>query len=66
MARTLKEIMAQEKPEVVEKANKISEFELPLLKNNAFQQQLGGFSRWEQENVPAETDLAALENNLEA
>ena len=66
MARTLKEIMAQEKPEVVEKANKISEFELHLLKNNAFQQQLGGFSRWEQENVPAETDLAALENNLEA
>ncbi|MCI5157957.1 MAG: hypothetical protein D3906_05855 [Candidatus Electrothrix sp. AUS1_2] len=44
----------------------ISEFELRLLKDKAFQQRLGGFSRWEQENPPAETDLAALEDNLEA
>ena len=29
-------------------------------------QRLGGFSRWEKENAPAETDLAALEDNLEA
>lgn len=44
----------------------ISEFELSLLKDKAFQQRLGGFSRWEQENAPAETDLAALEDALEA
>ncbi|MCI5164807.1 MAG: hypothetical protein D3903_01645 [Candidatus Electrothrix sp. GM3_4] len=44
----------------------ISEFELRLLKEKAFQQRLGGFSRWEKENAPAETDLAALEDNLEA
>ena len=44
----------------------ISEFELGLLKDKAFQQRLGGFSRWEQENAPAETDLAALEHNIEA
>lgn len=44
----------------------ISEFELRLLKDKAFQQRLGGFSRWEQENPPVETDLVALEKNLEA
>jgi len=33
----------------------ISEFELDLLKDKAFQQRLGEFSRWEQENLPAET-----------
>jgi hypothetical protein len=44
----------------------ISEFELGLLKDKAFQQRLGGFSRWEQENLPAETDLAALEDDIEA
>ena len=44
----------------------ISEFELRLLKDKAFQQRLGGFSCWQQENAPAETDLAALEDDLEA
>ncbi|RWX51232.1 hypothetical protein VU01_11793 [Candidatus Electrothrix marina] len=44
----------------------ISEFELGLLKDKAFQQRLGGFSRWEEENAPAETDLAALEDDIEA
>ncbi len=44
----------------------ISEFELRLLKDKAFQQRLGGFSRWEQENAPVETDFADLEKDLEA
>lgn len=44
----------------------VSEFELRLLKDKAFQQRLGGFSRWEQDNAPAETDLDALEDNIEA
>ena len=43
----------------------ISEFELQLLKDKAFQQRLGSFSRWEQDNKPAETDLDALEHSLE-
>jgi hypothetical protein len=43
----------------------ISEFELRLLKDSAFQQRLGSFSRWEQESSPAETDLNALEKSLE-
>ena len=43
----------------------ISEFELLLLKDYAFQQRLGSFSRWEQESSPAETDLNALEKSLE-
>ncbi len=41
----------------------ISEFELRLLKDRAFQERLGGFGRWEQENAPAETDLDALEDS---
>lgn len=44
----------------------VSEFELRLLKDRAFQQRLGGFSRWEQENLPVETDLDVLEDGLEA
>ena len=44
----------------------VSEFELRLLKDKAFQERLGGFSRWERDNAPAETDLAVLEDHLEA
>ena len=44
----------------------VSELELSLLKDEAFQHRLGGFNRWEQENDPDETDLASLEQSLEA
>ena len=44
----------------------VSEFELQLLKDKAFQKRLGRFNRWEQEHAPAGTDLEALEENLEA
>jgi hypothetical protein len=44
----------------------VSEFELQLLKDKAFQQRLGSFSHWEQENAPTATDLDALKDGLEA
>ena len=44
----------------------ISEFEVRLLKDAAFQNRLMAFDRWEKENKPAETDLAVLEKNIEA
>ena len=43
----------------------VSEFELQLLKDTAFQQRLGGFNSWEQNSKPAATDLDALEGSLE-
>jgi hypothetical protein len=43
----------------------VSEFELQLLKDTAFQQRLGAFNSWEQNNKPATTDLDALEGVLE-
>jgi hypothetical protein len=43
----------------------ISEFEIKLLKNKAFQDRLKAFDRWEAKNMPSETDLSALEKNLE-
>jgi hypothetical protein len=43
----------------------VSEFELQLLKDTAFQQRLGGFNNWEQNSKPAATDLDALEGSLE-
>ncbi len=44
----------------------VSELELRLLKDKAFQHRLGGFNRWEQENEPVETNLESLEKSLEA
>ena len=44
----------------------ISEFEMHLLKDAAFQNRLTAFDRWEEENEPAETDLATLEKYREA
>jgi hypothetical protein len=43
----------------------VSEFELQLLKDTAFQQRLGDFNCWEQNSKPAATDLDALEGSLE-
>jgi len=43
----------------------ISEFEINLLKDKIFQDRLKAFDRWEAENMPSETDLSALEKNLE-
>ena len=43
----------------------ISEFEINLLKDKAFQDRLQAFDRWEAKNVPSETDFSALEKNLE-
>jgi hypothetical protein len=43
----------------------ISEFEIKLLKNKAFQDRLKAFDRWEAKNKPSETDLSALGKNLE-
>lgn len=44
----------------------ISEFEMRLLKDTAFQNRLMAYDRWEKENSPAETDLSGLEKSLEA
>lgn len=44
----------------------ISTFEMKLLKNKAFQERLQAFDRWEVEQKPSESDLSALEQNLEA
>ena len=43
----------------------VSEFEMKLLKDRAFQNRLKAFDRWEAQNKPSETNLSALENNLE-
>jgi len=43
----------------------ISEFEINLLKDKAFQDRLKAFDRWEAKNMPSETDFSALEKNLE-
>ena len=43
----------------------ISEFEMELLKSKIFQDRLKAFDRWEVKNNPSETDLFALEKNLE-
>jgi len=43
----------------------VSEFEMKLLKDRAFQNRLKAFDRWEAQNKPSETDFSALENNLE-
>ena len=43
----------------------ISEFEMKLLKDKAFQNRLKAFDRWEAKNKPSETNLSALEKDLE-
>jgi hypothetical protein len=43
----------------------ISEFEMKLLKDRAFQNRLKAFDRWEAKNKPSKTDLSALEKELE-
>ncbi len=43
----------------------ISEFEMKLLKDRAFQNRLKSFDRWEAKNKPSKTDLLALEKKLE-
>jgi len=43
----------------------ISEFEIKLLKDKAFQDRLKAFDLWEAKHKPSETDLSALEKKLE-
>ena len=43
----------------------ISEFEMKLFKDRAFQNRLKAFDRWEAENKPKETDLSAMEKRIE-
>ena len=44
----------------------VSEYEMMLLKDRAFQQRLESFDRWEAEHKPSETDLSSLDKALEA
>ena len=63
-----KKVRVDEYPDgtvVLEPVEIISEFEMRLLKNKAFQGRLKAFDRWEADNTPSETDLSALEKNLE-
>ena len=43
----------------------VSEFEMKLLKDRAFQNRLKAFDRWEAQNKPSKTDISALEKDLE-
>ena len=43
----------------------ISEYEIELFKNKAFQERLKSFDRWEADKKPSETDLYALEEIFE-
>ena len=63
-----KKVRVDEYPDgtvVLEPVEIISEFEMGLLKSKAFQERLKAFDRWEAKNKPSETDLSALEKNLE-
>ena len=63
-----KKVRVNEYPDgtvVLEPVEIISEFEMKLLKNQAFNDRLKAFDRWEANNKPSETDLSALEKNLE-
>ena len=63
-----KKVRVDEYPDgtiVLEPVEIISEFEMKLLKNKAFHDRLKAFDRWEANNKPSETDLSALEKNLE-
>jgi len=43
----------------------VSEFEMKLLKDRTFQNRLKAFDRWEAKNKPSETDISALEKDIE-
>jgi len=63
-----KKVQVDEYPDgtvILKPVEVISEFEMKLLKNKAFQDRLKAFDRWEVNNNPSETDLSALEKNLE-
>jgi len=63
-----KKVQVDEYPDgtvILKPVEVISEFEIKLLKNKAFQDRLKAFDRWEVNNNPSETDLSALEKNLE-
>jgi hypothetical protein len=63
-----KKVRVDEYPDgtvVLEPVEIISEFEMELLKNKAFQDRLIAFDRWEANNNPSETDLSVLEKNIE-
>ena len=63
-----KKVRVNEYPDgtvVLEPVEIISEFEMKLLKNQAFNDRLKAFDRWEANNKPSETDLSTLEKNLE-
>ena len=63
-----KKVRVNEYPDgtvVLEPVEIISEFEMKLLKNQAFHDRLKAFDRWEANNKPSETDLSALEKTLE-
>ncbi len=63
-----KKVRVDEYPDgtvVLEPVEIISEFEMELLKNKAFHDRLKAFDRWEANNKPSETDISALEKNLE-
>ena len=63
-----KKVRVDEYPDgtvVLEPVEIISEFEIKLLKDKSFQDRLKAFDRWEAKNKPSETDISALEKNLE-
>ena len=63
-----KKVQVDEYPDgtvILKPVEVISEFEIKLLKDKAFQDRLKAFDRWEVNNNPSETDLSALEKNLE-
>ncbi|MBW2011737.1 MAG: hypothetical protein JRI32_08900 [Deltaproteobacteria bacterium] len=43
----------------------ISEFEMCLLKDEAFHKRLAAFDRWEKDHQPVETDISSLEKDIE-
>ena len=63
-----KKVRVEEYPDgtvILKPVEVISEFEMKLLKDRAFQNRLKAFDRWEAQNKPSETDLSAMENDLE-
>ena len=63
-----KKVRVDEYPDgtiILEPVEIMSEFEIELLKNKAFQERLKTFDRWESDKKPSETDLSDLEKKLE-
>ena len=63
-----KKVQVDEYPDgtvILKPVEVISEFEMKLLKDRAFQNRLKAFDRWEAQNKPSETDFSALEDNIE-